>query len=85
MRKRRCSKPVKSLKLDEGLYDTLKFNMPNLDKLFTALVLRNTPNFLDIIAGIAEKVAFYIECDINSGGSKVTSKEMSEKKCRNCS
>ena len=65
MRKKRCSKPHKTLKLDETLYDTLKFNMPNLDKLFTALILRNTPNFLDIIAGIAEKVAFYTNCDSN--------------------
>ncbi|MBA7612276.1 hypothetical protein ES703_19512 [subsurface metagenome] len=68
----------------EAYLDTLKSKMPALHKLFTAPDEAYPPNFLDIMRGISEMVAFYTDCDQNSGRSILLEEKMSQKNCRFC-
>jgi len=77
--------PVCGRSRDEAHLDTLRRNMPEMDKLFTALDAGVTPNFLDIIAAISEMVAFYTESDQISEADKLLEEKMSQKNCRFCS
>ncbi len=65
--------------------EALKKHMPALHRLFEILDAGATPNFLDIMAGISEMVAFYTECDQFDAASKLLEEKMSGKFCRFCS
>ena len=69
---------------DEYL-STLKSNLPNLGRVFDQLDHGTPPNFLDFMAAISELVAFYTECDQNSGPDIEKIFAMSVKNCRFCS
>lgn len=58
--------------------------MPALANLLDALDAGRTPNFLDIMAGLSQMVAFYTDCDILDGDESMTFSQMSGKKCRFC-
>ncbi len=66
-------------------FDTLAEQMPQMTRLFTALGAGRTPNFLDVMAGISEMVAFYTDCDQNDAADKILEEKMSGIKCRFCS
>ncbi len=63
----------------------LASQMPELDRLFQGLEKGATPNFLDIMAGISEMVAFYTKERPDSAASKILEEKMSGKFCRFCS
>lgn len=66
-------------------FDTLAEQMPQMTSLFTALAAGITPNFLDVMAGISEMVAFYTDHDQNDAADKLLEEKMSGIKCRFCS
>lgn len=70
---------------DEAYLNTLAEQMPQMTRIFEILDSGSTPNFLDIIGGISEMVAFYTDHDQNSAADKILSEKMSGKKCRFCS
>lgn len=79
------STPLAALKPAGPTLDTLISEMPEMDRLFTALAAGSTPDFLDIMRALSEMVAFYTDSDLTAADSNVAGSEMSQKKCRFCS
>lgn len=69
---------------DKG-FDTLPKQMPALNHVFEILAQGYTPNFLDVLGGISEMVAFYTDHDQKVVDSDVGFCKMSQNKCRFCS
>lgn len=63
---------------------TIKTNAPALSSLLDALDAGETPNFLDVMAGLSQMVAFYTESDPNSAQQEGINICMSQNKCRFC-
>lgn len=59
-------------------------HIPALGRLLDKLDAGSTPNFLDIMAGLSEMVAFYTECDSLESEEYKRFSEMSGKYCRFC-
>lgn len=60
-------------------------DMPALANLLDQLDAGSTPNFLDVMAGISEMVAFYTNPDLLESVEYKRFCEMSGKYCRFCS
>lgn len=70
---------------DEGYFDTLISNMPQMSDLFSKLSAGEHPDFFAVMSAISEMVAFYTECDSNCDDDLLWLLNMSQKKCRFCS
>lgn len=77
--------PVCGFNRDEAYLNTLKEQMPQMTRIFEILDSGVTPNFLDIMRGISEMVAFYTDYDQISEELELLEEKMSQKKCRFCS
>lgn len=79
------SSPLAGFNRGEAYLDTLAEDMPEMTRLFAILDSGVTPNFLDIMRGISEMVAFYTDHDQISEDLELLEEKMSQKKCRFCS
>lgn len=70
---------------DDGYFETLSAQMEQTDALFAKLSSGEHPNFLAVMAGISEMVAFYTDHDINVEGPSSDREKESQKNCRFCS
>ncbi len=66
-------------------FDTLGKHMKQTDALFKKLEAGEHPDFLAVMAGISEMVAFYTDHDINVDICEIEKFLTSGKKCRFCS
>ncbi len=55
-----------------------------LKRLFAKMTAGEHPDFLDVMAAISNMVAFYSDCDINSGEEQTEEFLMSQNNCRFC-
>jgi len=79
------SSPASGFNRDEAYLNTLAEQMPQMQRLFEILDAGVTPNFLDVMRGISEMVAFYTDHDQISEDLELLEEIMSQKKCRFCS
>lgn len=70
---------------DDRYFETLSAQMEQTDALFAKLSSGEHPNFLAVMAGISEMVAFYTNHDTNPVELSDSCKKESQKNCRFCS
>lgn len=72
------------LKQGRGYFDTLAEQMGQTDALFRKLASGEHPDFLTVMAGISEMVAFYTDHDNSGDGPCLAGQKESQKNCRFC-
>lgn len=69
---------------DDGYFDTLGEQMPQMQALFEKLASQEHPDFMAVWQAISEMVAFYTDPEPISGDPAGSFKNESENKCRFC-
>ena len=67
-----------------GMSDTRSEQPDALRSLLEKMESGEHPDFLDVMAGLSELVAFYTKCDSNPDEEQTEEFFMSQKKCRFC-
>lgn len=67
-----------------GMSDTTPELPEALRRLLSKMESGVHPDFLDVMAGISEMVAFYTDCDSDADLEEIEKFFMSQKKCRFC-